>query len=242
MAKEFNHYFVNKTHEESDFFTFSTEFLGKKYLIHSCSDVFSKNELDYGSLVLVKTLIKQNGIRGNVLDICCGYGTIGMLLAENIDLDIDMCDINSTAVGLAQQNVKENGIKVGEIFESDMFSSVKKKYDHIVSNPPIKTGKKLLLEFADESYEHLNTNGTLSVVIKKNLGADSFKKYLVSLFGNCEVLERDRGYYILQAKKLRWFYIKIVASYWYEPRKVFWLLVINLYLPLFLLYNYMFFN
>lgn len=202
MVKEFNHYFVNKAHKESDFFTFSAEFMNKKYLIHSCSDVFSKNELDYGSLVLVKTLIKQDKLKGSVLDMCCGYGTIGMLLVDNMNVDIDMCDINSTAVGLAKENVKENGVKVGEIFESDMFSKVEKMYDHIVSNPPIKTGKKLLLEFADESYRHLNTSGTLTVVIKKNLGADSFKKYLTSLYGNCEVLERDRGYYILQARKM----------------------------------------
>lgn len=201
MAKEFNHYFVNKLHKESDFFTFSAEFMNKKYLIHSCSDVFSKNELDYGSLVLVKTLIKQDGLQGDVLDMCCGYGTIGMLLADNMNIALDMCDINSTAVALTKENAKENGIKVSEIFESNMFSKVSKEYDHIVSNPPIKTGKKLLLEFADESYKHLKLNGTLTVVIKKNLGADSFKKYLTSLYGNCEVLERDRGYYILQAKK-----------------------------------------
>ncbi len=201
MAKEFNHYFVNKTHKESDFFTFSTEFMGKKYLMHSCSDVFSKDELDYGSLVLVKTLIKQNILQGSVLDICSGYGTIGMLLADNVDIKPDMCDINTTAVSLAKENVKENGVSVGEIFESDMFSMVKKSYDHIVSNPPIKTGKKLLLEFVNGAYEHLNPNGTLTLVIKKNLGADSLKKYLTEVFGNAEVLERDKGYYILHAKK-----------------------------------------
>lgn len=201
MSNEFNHYFVNKSHEESDFFTFSSEFMGKKYLMHSCSDVFSKNELDYGSLVLVKTLIKKTILSGTALDMCCGYGTIGILLADKLGIVPDMCDINSTAVALAKKNAIENRTKVGDVFESDMFSGVEKKYDHIVSNPPIKTGKKLLLAFADGAFEHLNIGGTLSVVIKKNLGADSFKKYLTSLFGNCEVLERDRGYYILHSVK-----------------------------------------
>lgn len=201
MEKEFNHYFINKEHKETDFFTFSTFYNNKRYLIHSCSDVFSKNSLDYGSLVLVNSVLKEGFLDGEVLDMCCGYGTIGLLLSDNTNANIDMCDINSTAVMLAQKNAKENGINVGEIFESNMFEGVKKNYNHIVSNPPIKTGKKLLLEFADGAYSHLTNGGTLTVVIKKNLGADSFKKYLIGLFGNCDILKRDKGYYILHAKK-----------------------------------------
>ena len=201
MAKDFQHYFVNKEHKEGDFFTFSAEFMGKRYLMHSCNDVFSKNSLDYGSLVLVKTVINENILDGDTLDMCCGYGTIGMLLADNVSVNIDMCDINITAVSLAKQNTAYNKVKVGDIFESDMFDSVTKTYKHIVSNPPIKTGKKLLLDFADGAYSHIENGGTLTVVIKKNLGADSFKKYLTELFGNCEVLERDKGYYILHSKK-----------------------------------------
>lgn len=201
MAKDFQHYFVNKEHKEGDFFTFSAEFMGKRYLIHSCNDVFSKNSLDYGSLVLVKTVINENILDGDTLDMCCGYGTIGMLLADNVGVNIDMCDINTTAVSLAKQNTTYNKVKMGDIFESDMFGSVTKTYKHIVSNPPIKTGKKLLLDFANSAYSHIEDGGTLTVVIKKNLGADSFKKYLTELFGNCEVLERDKGYYILHSKK-----------------------------------------
>lgn len=201
MEREFNHYFINKEHKEADFFTFSTVYNDKRYLIHSCSDVFSKNSLDYGSLVLVNSVLKEGFLDGEVLDMCCGYGTIGLLLSDNTNANIDMCDINSTAVMLAQKNAKENSVNVGEIFESNMFEGVKKEYNHIVSNPPIKTGKKLLLEFADGAYSHLTNGGTLTVVIKKNLGADSFKKYLIGLFGNCDILKRDKGYYILHAKK-----------------------------------------
>ena len=62
-------------------------------------------------------------------------------------------------------------------------------------------GKKYLLDFVDESYENLLQDGTLTLVIKKNLGADSLKKYLISVFGNCEIWERDKGYYILHSVK-----------------------------------------
>ena len=82
-----------------------------------------------------------------------------------------------------------------------MFEKIDLSFNHIVSNPPIKAGKKYLLQFVDGAYSHLEKDGTLTLVIKKNLGADSLKKYLIELFGNCEVWERDKGYYILHCVK-----------------------------------------
>jgi len=103
---------------------------------------------------------------------------------------------------LANINIKNNNAKVDKLFESDMWENVTGKYNHIVSNPPIKAGKSVLLKFLDGINEHLEDNGSVTIVIKKNLGAESTKKHLESIFGNCEVLKRDKGYYILRSKKL----------------------------------------
>lgn len=197
------HYFITSEHDKSDYFKFSEEVLGEKFTFNSCDDVFSKDQLDYGSLVLIKTIIKNNHLySGEMLDMCCGYGTIGIILKKFLrDVSVDMCDINELAVDLAKLNIKENAVEVNTPFVSDMWGSVEKKYKHIVSNPPIKTGKKKLLEFVDGSYQYLLDSGSLTVVIKKNLGADSLKNYLKELFGNCDVLERDKGYYILYSVK-----------------------------------------
>lgn len=201
-SKVKHHYFVGYEHRDSDYFTFTEKFGTKTYTMRSCTDVFSKNSLDYGSLVLVKTILKNNIIDGGkTLDMCCGYGTIGILLSCNLNKPVDMCDINTTSVELCCTNAKANGAVESKIFVSDMFAGVRDYYDTIVSNPPIKTGKAILLDFARGAYEHLNPNGKLVVVIKKNLGEESFKKYLMELFGNCTILERDKGYYILLSKK-----------------------------------------
>ena len=66
-----------------------------------------------------------------------------------------MCDINATAVELAMENAKTNGTNITQIFESNLYEEVEKMYNHIVSNPPIKVGKKVLLDFIDGSYKHL---------------------------------------------------------------------------------------
>jgi len=198
------HYFVPSNHTEDEYFTFESRFMDKNYKFRSCPDVFSKNELDFGSLVLVGSIIEHKNIfGGKIMDMCCGYGTIAILLSNNIDAEYYMSDINSTAVDLAKYNVKNNNcmIDLNNITTGNLFKNIDTQFDHVVSNPPIKVGKKYLLEFVDESYNHLNNSGTLTLVIKKNLGADSLKKYLLELFGNCEVWERNKGYYILHSCK-----------------------------------------
>lgn len=198
------HYFISSEHKEEDYFEFKETFLDVSFTFKSCSDVFSKNELDYGSKVLVKSIIENKEVfSGKIMDMCCGYGTIAILLSKFIEAEYYLSDINSTAVELARHNVKVNntGINISNIFESNLFEKIEPSFNHIVSNPPIKVGKKYLLAFVDQSYEKLENNGTLTLVIKKNLGADSLKTYLINKFGNCDIWERDKGYYILHSTK-----------------------------------------
>ena len=53
----------------------------------------------------------------------------------------------------------------------------------------------------DGAFEHLLPNGELWVVIQKKQGAPSSKEHLENLFGNCEIITRDKGYYILKSIK-----------------------------------------
>lgn len=198
------HYFVPSEHKAEDYFEFTENFMGKNFTFTSCPDVFSKSQLDYGSLVLVKSVIEHKELfSGKIMDMCCGYGTIAILLSNFIDAEYYLSDINSTAVELAKENVKKNAknIDKNNIVVGNLFENVAETFNHIISNPPIKVGKKYLLAFAEQSYERLEKEGTLTLVIKKNLGASSLKDYLTELFGNCEVWERDKGYYILHSEK-----------------------------------------
>ena len=196
------HYFIAQEHKDSDYFTINHNFNGKNYLFKSCSDVFSKNQVDYGSLVLIKSVIDNRDVfNGNFLDMCCGYGPIGIILSQYLNGVFSFADVNATATALTEENCKKNEVKFENICTSDMFEGVKDNFNHIFSNPPIKTGKTKLFEFVDGSFEHLQDNGTLTLVIKKNLGEESLKKYIISKFGNCEIWKRDKGYYILHTTK-----------------------------------------
>ena len=196
------HYFISSEHSEDDYFQFEHKQLGEVFKFTSCGDVFSKNEIDYGSQVLINTIVKEKEFyTGKILDMCCGYGTIAIILSKFLNAQFDGCDINTLAIKLANVNIKHNSAHVDKIFVSDMWSEVPDKYNHVVSNPPIKVGKSVLIKFLDGLFDHVEANGSVTIVIKKNLGADSTKRYLEKIFGNCEVLNRDKGYYILRSIK-----------------------------------------
>lgn len=199
------HYFINKEHVNSDYFTFCETFNDKKYKIYSCTDVFSNRKFDDGSLVLVNAIIKHKTQfeNKNILDFACGYGLIAMLLSDQVENSKYYCtDINKTAIDLAKMNFKENKINnIIDVVQGDLFENVNAKFDVIVSNPPIKAGKKILFEFADKSKEFLQDDGILILVIKKNLGMQSLKEKLIEIYNNCEVIDRDRGYYVLECFK-----------------------------------------
>ena len=197
------HYFIKKEHNESDYFEFSWKFLDQEYIYKSCDDVFSKDQVDYGTFVLLKTIKKNVKIFGDVLDIGCGYGPIGIVLGKNFpNANFTLCDVNETAVELAKENAKKNKVtNIKKVILSNAYENITGNFDFVISNPPIKAGKKVLLEILLGSFDRLKKGGSLIFVIKKKFGEDSIKKQLEKIFSSVEILVRDSGYYILKATK-----------------------------------------
>jgi len=196
------HYFIDKPHTEADYFEFNDSVLGLDLCFRSCDSIFSKNKIDDGTRALLEAVNKKCELKGNGLDLGCGLGAIAIVLIKKFNLKFDMVDINNTAVKLSKENLMKNNVqKSANVFYSDGFSEVKENYDFIITNPPIKTGKKLLFELMQGAYEHLNENGQLLLVIRKDHGMESLKKHIISIFGNCKIIERNKGFYVLKAVK-----------------------------------------
>lgn len=196
-----HHYFLNVDHKDSDYFKFTDYFLNVPYTFNSCSDIFSKDTIDYGSSVLLKTVLDNFELAGDVLDVGCGYGLIGVILKKYYpQINCDLIDINQTAVLLSKQNAELNNVELN-VFESNLYQNVNKKYNHIVTNPPIKAGKENLFKVVSGGFEVLKPEGTITLVIKKKHGMESLKNHMESIFGNVEILKRDSGYYILHSVK-----------------------------------------
>ena len=162
--------------------------------------VFSKLRVDYGSGVLIKSMKDIDFPKENILDVGTGYGPIGLFAAKFWpDQVVDMIDVNERGLDLAKRNAQLNHIDNVNIYASDIYSQVDKRYGLILTNPPIRAGKKVVSTILAEAKNHLVKAGVLLVVIQKKQGEPSARKLMEATFGNCEIVTRDKGYYILKA-------------------------------------------
>lgn len=194
-----DHYYSNQPGAAHDRRVLEATLRGKVFRFTSDAGVFSKTGIDYGSRVLIEAMdIREDA---QVLDVGCGYGPMGLSAAYLASKGhVTMIDVNERAIQLAKENAKLNGIKNVTILESDLFSSVKgKMFDVILTNPPIRAGKSTVHTIFEEALEHLNTNGTLWIVIQKKQGAPSAKAKLEELFETVEEVTKDKGYRIFKA-------------------------------------------
>ena len=166
----------------------------------SVDSVFSKDGFDEGTKVLLNTVIKQCDLSGDGLDVGCGVGVIGVVLKNEFpDISVDMIDVNNTAVELSKENCKSNNAGKNNVFVSNLYENVDNKYDFIVTNPPIKVGKEILFGVVSGAKNHLKSNGEIILVIRKSHGQESMKKHMEKVFGNAEILKRDKGYYRMRS-------------------------------------------
>ena len=192
------YYFDKKTNIESKEITTRAEIGGKLYTFKTDNNVFSKKGLDYGTRSLLESIDIEN-IIGDILDFGCGYGPIGIYIAYNTTSNVDMIDVNERALNLARSNAKINKVDVN-IFESDIYSNINKKYDYIITNPPIRVGKKILYQILIESKEYLKKNGHLIFVINKDQGAKSLMKDLANSY-KVSLVNKNKGFFIICAEK-----------------------------------------
>lgn len=174
-------------------------FNDKNYNLYSDNGVFSKDKFDYGTKLLLDS-IDISKLSGNVLDLGCGIGVVGIILGTiNKNINIDMIDINERAISLVRDNLTLNKVK-SNVFSSDVYSNVNKKYDYIITNPPIRAGKEVVRKFLLGGYDYLNDNGILYFVMRKDHGVKSMIKELENKY-NVTIINKDKGFYIVSLTK-----------------------------------------
>ena len=200
-----NHYYTKNPDSISQQKHWTYRLKGNTLSFTSDNGVFSKHKVDFGSELLVESYdIPEQFQKASLLDIGCGYGTMGLAYGKAYpELSVEMIDVNERALLLAQENAKKNGIHNVDIHESNLYDSVKKsKYEIIISNPPIRAGKIVVHTILEKAYDYLAENGQLVIVIQKKQGAPSAQKKMEEVFGNCERIQWDKGYWILVSTKM----------------------------------------
>ncbi|MBF6978782.1 class I SAM-dependent methyltransferase [Aerococcaceae bacterium zg-BR22] len=167
--------------------------------------VFSKNQVDYGSNVLVKTVLANHtwNEADIIVELGSGYGPIALMLAKHLpDVSITGIEINERAYLLAQQNAAANAIANCHFINGDAITApLEVTPSVVVTNPPIRAGKQVVHGFIERAHQLLSVDVTLYVVIQKKQGAPSAEKLMRQLFTTVEKVTQDKGYWILRGIK-----------------------------------------
>lgn len=196
-----SHYFKNDSNLSDELNLIEKEINGKKYRFYTDSGVFSKRRLDFGTILLIETLLLNLKNEGKFLDLGSGYGPIGITVKKEFPkLVVHSTDVNEKAVLLTEKNSSLNQVEV-ESYLSDGFLNITENFNIISLNPPIRTGKETVFRLYDEVYENLIKGGSFWIVIRKKQGAESHIKYLKKLFSNLEIIKKRKGYYVIHMQK-----------------------------------------
>jgi 16S rRNA (guanine1207-N2)-methyltransferase len=189
-----SHYFLNDKNLVSEIKPFNISVNGNNFTFNTDNGVFSKGELDFGTNLLIKNVLKF--VSGEVLDLGCGYGAIGIILSKVNNCVVTMSDVNKRALHLTKMNAKKNNVSVN-IIESDGYENINDKFDYVISNPPIRVGKKILYKLLLDTKDHLKENGKLVIVVRKEQGALSLIKDMSKEY-KVEVLDKEKGFLIIE--------------------------------------------
>lgn len=177
---------------------YKTRIFDKEFCFNTDNGVFSKSKLDFGTRCLLENLPLEE-IKGEILEVGCGYGVIPIILTRTVDKidSFDAVDVNKRALHLAEMNKKENFAPKVNFFLSNCYKNINKKYDVIISNPPIRAGKNIVYEIVMNARNYLKEDGKLFIVINKDQGAKSLYKDLEKVY-KCELINKKKGFWIIK--------------------------------------------
>jgi len=190
MSQYFTENFSILTNERK----LALDVFGHKLQFLTNNGLFSCNKVDDASLLLVQSM---PACKGFLLDIGCGYGVIGIILAKINEISLFQSDINRVALEYAKKNAALNSVET-TLIHSDGFKNITGNFDIITLNPPIHAGKEVMYRLYEESAAFLNPGGSFYVVIQKKHGAESSIKKLQSIYQHVHILYKKKGVYVLQ--------------------------------------------
>jgi len=189
-----SHYFVENPDVLTNERELKLEIFGREFRFLTNNGLFSCDKIDEVSLILIKNMPP---VKGTLLDLGCGYGVIGIVLASVNNVKLVQSDVNRVALGYAVKNAMLNNVETHAV-HSDSFASIEGKFDNITLNPPIHAGKDVMYRMYEEAALFLNPGGSLFVVIQKKHGAESTFRKLTEIFSRCDVLYKKKGCFVLR--------------------------------------------
>ena len=193
------HYFSEQPQTDAKTHSVEFELEGTVFNLTAASGTFSSTRLDSGTRVLLKesALFPDSG---TVLDIGCGWGPISLAVATlRPGTEVFGLDVNSRSLELAQANAAALKLKNFKAVRAEQIPD-ELLFDGIWSNPPIRVGKAVLHQLMQTWIPRLKPGASAMLVVQKQLGAESFQKWLSETFTEFDVAKQsiDKGYRVIR--------------------------------------------
>ncbi|EJW97670.1 protein containing Methyltransferase small domain protein, partial [gut metagenome] len=88
-----SHYYDENVNLKSERKSFKFTFKNEVFTFTTDNGVFSKGYIDFGTKTLLENF-KESTLDGPILDMCCGYGVVGIILKKFTTSNIYLTDIN----------------------------------------------------------------------------------------------------------------------------------------------------
>ncbi|CAN5727867.1 methyltransferase [soil metagenome] len=161
--------------------------------------VFSHGALDTGTRLLL-TKAPPPPASGDLADIGCGSGAIALAMAlRSPAARVWAVDVNERARDLTTLNAERNGASNICVVGPDGVPTAV-GLDAIWSNPPIRIGKQALHELLTRWLARLTAEGTATLVVQRNLGADSLHGWLQGAGWPTQRLASSKGFRLLSVQ------------------------------------------
>lgn len=144
---------------------------GQELRMQTRDGLFSANELDHGTRLLLETVDVVAGER--ILDVACGYGPVGAYAAASGAGDVVLTDDDVRATTAAKETLDATGVD-GTVVTADCLRGVDGPFDRVLSNPPTHAGRGVLTDLFDGIADVLVSGGELSVVHHRELDLDRY--------------------------------------------------------------------
>ena len=184
---------------------------GREYELGSASNVFAADRLDLGTAVLFRYAPSPAAGRadgaagpghGTYLDLGCGYGPIGCVLAtESPAATVWAVDVNQRALDLTRQNADRLGLSGRIRVASPEQVPDDVRFDLIWSNPPVRIGKAALRDLLETWLTRLTVSGEAWLVVGKNLGSDSLQRWLAESGWSADRAGSAKGFRVLRVTR-----------------------------------------
>ena len=175
---------------------FDAEVRGIALRFRTKAGVFSSKSIDRGTELLLQHMPEAQ--KGEVLDLGCGYGAIGIAAARLMpEASVTMADVDRRSLDLAPDNAGLNGCANIEVAASDGFSDLAATYDLVLSNLPAHVGKGALRDMLGEAREHLKPGGRLMAVINRELVVDGMAG---AVFGNARTVAESATHRVFECE------------------------------------------